>query len=238
MKLLPKREVDAAKQKDRDRDVQQGLVLARSVDRLRETRADEEASLEAFRVKTLEAIHEETSTEQGKLETLKVEVKEYEERKAIALEPLTEKEAELARVKTEQDERGTKQDEREKEQDQREGKLDVLSQAVHRHHTAAEANRASAERLAIEAKSDRDRAAEELATAERTRKDADEYASESTLELTNREQALTHREEYAERWEGRNREEEARLVLEWVKVEDRKSMWERLINKEKNDHGT
>lgn len=90
MKLLSKSEIDQAKSKDRQREVSEGLKIARRVDSLREVHAQEEASLAQFRQKSIALIQAEITTESLKLGSLKGEVKELEERKVQALQPVSE----------------------------------------------------------------------------------------------------------------------------------------------------
>lgn len=57
--LLSKSEVDKRKALDRQREVEEGIKIAKRVDTLREVAAHEETSLTKFRVKTVEAIQAE-----------------------------------------------------------------------------------------------------------------------------------------------------------------------------------
>lgn len=90
MKLLSKSEVNKAKSIDRQREVDEGLKLAKRVDALREVAAQEDASLQKFRRETLARISTEILFETTKRDTLKQEVSDLEERKRVALVPLTE----------------------------------------------------------------------------------------------------------------------------------------------------
>ena len=206
-------------------------ILARKVDALREVRAEEEKSLEAFRVKTLEAIHEETTREQAKLDALKTEVADLETRKKRALEPLKAIEDELARVKTEQDERMAAQDIREADIAEREHDLNLRDINVSQSETAAKINRKSAEEILMDATANRKAAKEELEKATDIRKEAESYEEKTAADLSAREQAVAHKEDENRRWEERNRAREEELTREWSKVNDRQAMWEKLIKR-------
>lgn len=89
MRLLAKSDVDKAKSIDRQREIDEGLKLARRVDALREVAAQEEATLATYRATTLSTIQGEIASETTKLNKLKGEVRTLEKRKADALAPLT-----------------------------------------------------------------------------------------------------------------------------------------------------
>lgn len=93
IKLLQKREIDIAKGRDRQLEVQEGLKLARRVDGLRETQAQEEKSLELFRQNTVANINTEIEKESVKLEALKADVFALEDRRRNALVPVRDLEA-------------------------------------------------------------------------------------------------------------------------------------------------
>lgn len=58
-RLLSKREIDVKKAQERQRELDEGGKLARTIDALRKTRVDEEQSFELWRVTTLRQIQEE-----------------------------------------------------------------------------------------------------------------------------------------------------------------------------------
>jgi len=95
MKLLTKSEQSKAKATEKQKEIQEGLKLAKKVDALREISAQEDKALKEFRKNTLAEIAKETLKESKKLDALKDEVKELEERKLEALKPL---EAELRAI--------------------------------------------------------------------------------------------------------------------------------------------
>lgn len=73
MKLLSKSDVQKAKSLDRQREIDEGLKLARRVDALREIAAAEESSLAKFRIETIAKIHDEISILAAKRDELQIE---------------------------------------------------------------------------------------------------------------------------------------------------------------------
>ncbi len=88
IKLLSKRAIDEAKARDKQREIEQGKMLAKRVDVLRETVANEETGLTKFRTAAISKIHEDIAVENDRLTLLKVEVEVLEQRKRDALLPL------------------------------------------------------------------------------------------------------------------------------------------------------
>lgn len=101
MKLLPKSEVAKAKSIDRQREIDEGIKLAKRVDGLRETAAQEEASLKLFRDKTLTKIHEEITEATKQRDELKEEISQLEEKREKALKPLDKKREEIVAARAE-----------------------------------------------------------------------------------------------------------------------------------------
>ena len=81
MKLLPKSDIAKAKSVDKQREIDEGMKLAKRVDSLREVAAAEEASLKKFRSETLGAINTEITANATKRDELTQEVQSLEERK-------------------------------------------------------------------------------------------------------------------------------------------------------------
>ncbi len=79
MRLLAKSEVAKGKALDKQREVQEGLKVAKRVDALRETAAEEEASLEKFRQKTLSTLHEQIAPLAKEKDELESKVKTLRE---------------------------------------------------------------------------------------------------------------------------------------------------------------
>lgn len=88
MRLLPKSEIDKSKSLDRQKEIDEGMKLAKRVDSLREIHAQEEASLATFRDKTLKLIQAEIEDKTSERDSLITEVRDLETRREIALRPL------------------------------------------------------------------------------------------------------------------------------------------------------
>lgn len=59
LRLLSRREIDAAKQRDRQREIDEGIKVASSVDNLRQLKAEEDQNFRQWRDKTVAAIQKE-----------------------------------------------------------------------------------------------------------------------------------------------------------------------------------
>lgn len=70
VRLLSKRDIDEAKQKDRAREAAEGLKLTRRVDGLRELAVETEANYEKYRSETLEEIGKQIDSKQKEMEFL------------------------------------------------------------------------------------------------------------------------------------------------------------------------
>lgn len=88
MKLLSKSEIDKAKAQDRQREVNEGMKLAKSVDSLRETHAHEEAVLTKFRENTLKEAMDDISKAEAEKRILDEEVKNLRQEREILLNPV------------------------------------------------------------------------------------------------------------------------------------------------------
>lgn len=75
-RLLSKREIDVAKAKDRQKEIDEGMKLAKRVDGLREVSAREETNLEELRHKLLTEIQITIDPKIRQLESLKTEINE------------------------------------------------------------------------------------------------------------------------------------------------------------------
>lgn len=87
-KLLKKSEIDIAKARDRQREINEGMKIAHRVDTLRKTQAEEEAILERFRLGTISKINEEIVSRTKELNVLLKQVSDLEDKRRIALQPL------------------------------------------------------------------------------------------------------------------------------------------------------
>lgn len=89
MKLLKKSEVQQIKAKERQKEVEEGLKLARRVDSLREIAAEEEKSLALYREKSISRIQEAINELIESKHSLQGEVEVLERQREEALAPLT-----------------------------------------------------------------------------------------------------------------------------------------------------
>jgi|ERR1035437_1421037 DNA repair exonuclease SbcCD ATPase subunit len=90
--LLPQRkDIDRAKQVERKADIDQGIVLARSVDELRSRKLTLEQSFEVWRKGASEAIQKELDILSQEKETLKTEIVNAKELRDSLLVPLDDK---------------------------------------------------------------------------------------------------------------------------------------------------
>lgn len=88
IRLLTKQEIVKLKAVDRQKEIDEGLKLARRVDTLRETQAKEEAELEKFRRETLASIGKEIDERSLIVQKMIVEVKDLQEKRIKALKPI------------------------------------------------------------------------------------------------------------------------------------------------------
>lgn len=97
MKLLSKQDIDLAKARERKMEIDEGKKLAERVDTLRRVLPAEMARLEEFRDKTVAAVKADIEQILERKNRLSKEADAEEERRARAMEPLTERERELDR---------------------------------------------------------------------------------------------------------------------------------------------
>lgn len=88
-RLLTKREIDIKKAQERQRDVEAGGKLARTVDSLRELRAKEEKEFEEWRTAELAQIQREISVKKLEREALDSEIRTKRSTRDALMEPLT-----------------------------------------------------------------------------------------------------------------------------------------------------
>lgn len=89
-RLLSKKEIDFAKAKDRQRELEEGKKLAGRVDSLREMAANEEAGLQRFRIATLTSLDEEMQPKKKELSRLDNEIRTKRAEYERFSKPLTE----------------------------------------------------------------------------------------------------------------------------------------------------
>lgn len=84
MRLLPRREIDLKKSQDRQREINEGGKLARTVDSLRELRTEEELKFAQWREQSLKGIQNEIDSKSSELSNLVNQVEKLELRKKAA----------------------------------------------------------------------------------------------------------------------------------------------------------
>jgi septal ring factor EnvC (AmiA/AmiB activator) len=233
MHLLKKQEVDVAKARDRQREVNEGAKLAKRVDRLRELVAIEDAALKKFRAETLKTIHDEIEKATADRNSLIGEVQRLKKERRELQKPLDEewdKVRELEKALTT----------RQKTLENKEVELDELHKKAREIKKLADGalkRVASAERRAhelhAEAEQDRKQAKKERATAATVvaeanllKKNVGKEVIERRREVAIGEKNLALRNEYLD-----NRERE--LERGWAALKDRQEMFERTINRKK-----
>lgn len=90
-RLLSKREIDTAKAKDRQREIEEGMKIAKRVDVLRQTSASEEAGLDEFRRKQLAHIQSQIDPKILELQAIESEIRQRKQEREVLLRPLSEK---------------------------------------------------------------------------------------------------------------------------------------------------
>jgi len=231
MKLLTKSEQSKAKALEKNREIQEGLKLAKRVDALREISAQEDKALKEFRKNSLAEISKEISKEASKKEELEKEVKELEDRKTEALKPL---DLEWDKVKVAKEELTRKEatllngiegykaeyeeiNRRNKDISNKEAHLATVADIAHDKHDEAEKLLKSAREQALASK----KVSEET---EREAKTLINNALEKEKYIINREKAISVKEE-----ELRNKEIE--LAKQVIAIRDREATLERNIKR-------
>lgn len=95
MKLLDRKEINMAKASERRLEVEEGRKLATRVDSLRELFSKEQGSLAKYRDETVKVVIQDVVDAIARLDQINQECKAAEERRDIAMLPLTEKRKEL-----------------------------------------------------------------------------------------------------------------------------------------------
>jgi hypothetical protein len=98
--ILPKKQdLDKAKNDERKRLIDDGIMLAKKVDQLRETSANEEKQLKDWRENSLKLVQQEIAQFIEKKETVKHEIEEAIRERQELLKPLTKEWTELGKAK-------------------------------------------------------------------------------------------------------------------------------------------
>jgi len=189
-RLLKKSEVDQAKALDRQREINEGLKIAKRVDILRETHAQEETSLQTFRQKTLAEIHEEITKKTEERDNLADEVRKLERRKEEALKPLTEEQESLSKQRTSLEKERVSFD---REQERLRVLIKTADDAVYKaklERDKAEDDRKRSAALLLEANEAKELAKEALKEAKEQREIATEVRKSAEEGLLQRELAI------------------------------------------------
>lgn len=224
MKLLNKDDIAHKKAQERQREVEEGLKLAKKVDSLREVRAAEEVALHTFRDETLKTIKASIVELEARAAILRAEVVKLEKRKAEALEPLTNLENQLAikeklliALEAELLQRGAVLDTNERNFKKRSTVLaekEAHTEVMHKDATVLYTNGAKI-------KSDAERLYREAAGV---LQDAHRQADVLIANAIQREAWVTQREQAAFEKEEKLRAEEIRIAHEWTLLRDRQAM--------------
>jgi len=231
MKLLPKSDIAKAKSVDKQREIDEGMKLAKRVDSLREVAAAEEASLKKFRSETLQAINAEITANTTKRDELTQEVHSLEERKAEALKPLTKEletikdSLELIEVKSDLLDKWKEAIERkERELASRDELLSSRENVIHL--KLQDTDRRLAESATL-----RDNAERQNELASETLRKAQQDSSVKIANALQREEWVKERETTAFAKEEELRKKEIDLAKEWSLLKDRQETFIRLSRK-------
>lgn len=233
MKLLPKSEIFRQKAAERRREVEEGAKLARRVDNLREVAAQEDASLQAWRKKTLKTIQDDILQATQDRDAIKAEVEHLKSVREEAKKPL---DAELERVA-----------EAQKELAEREERVNEAETTLAKHRKRITLTEQQANALLTRAQTKEGLADVRLREADRDAKDAERTltsarkAKEDAMELKDKTEKLAHsrdifnsaRERDIAVREKQQQEERAKINKEWVLLNDRKRMFDKITKASK-----
>jgi len=231
MRLLSKSEVTQAKALERQKEIEEGVKLAKRVDALREVGAEEEKSLSKFRSETILSIKNEITAKLDERDTLVKEVEELREERRVLMEPLTEEKQKLENQKQELQKVKKELDERNQELVSREIGLNGREKDIIIQERRADDMHSTQETLLREAGTLRDE-------MERKEREANEqlrkaYAEAETI-MQNakvKETNINRREEAVLKKEDLLREKEIELEKEWEKLKDREATFIRNKNR-------
>lgn len=231
MRLLSKSDIVRAKSVARKLDIDEGAKLARRIDNLREVAASEEESLTRFRRETIANIHAETSQATQRLNSLKSEVATLEERRKELLRPLTKEWNELRKERKEVTRR---EDDAQARLIQVQDKEKQIKKAVQQVSNTLARARTTEERM-VDKLMEADRYNKDSKTALSNAKKEEEKAlklqEQMTKELARRDMAMAEIERRLDYKEEKLKERENKLVLGWIKLNDRRATLERQIKR-------
>lgn len=233
MRLLSKSEIDKAKAQDRQREVSEGMKLAKSVDSLRETHAHEEVALSKFRENTLKQAMDDISKAEADKRILDEEVKNLREEREILLNPvdLTEAREKVAKERIEVDLQKAENSEKEKDLVSRETQLFTSLKEMKKEQAKIENHKEIALRSLAETE-------ENLKESKKIRKEAEDWKKEVVRELHESEEALRLRERNlkAREQELIVEKEQAdlkakELQIQEIRLQDQRETLERALNR-------
>lgn len=231
MRLLPKSEIDKAKAAQQQRDVDEGLKLARRIDNLREVLAQEDANLQKFRRETVAKIGAEIAKLEQKKSTLTGEISHLNRERRQLMKPLDEEWGKIHKANA--------------QIDKRRGELSSWEIIVsNRERDTKAAVKQAGEALAKAAIRD-ERTAELLEDADKASKKADSALKNAKeveakalalkeaveKEFAERDMNMAARERGLDMREANIATSEAELAKEWELLEDRKKMFDRQIKR-------
>lgn len=228
MKLLQKSDVAKAKSLDRQREIDQGVQLAKRVDSLRETVAQEEASLEKYRKETLSTIQAQITAESDKLGALTTEVAELEHRKGLALVPLYTQWEALEEAEKNHQQKVDLLKRLKEEFDSKDTELSSREQATLSKEEVINLKLQDADRRLTESATLRDNADRHNTLASETLRKAELESSLKIASATRREENVIAREATAFAKEEELRKKEIELANEWTLLKDRQETFIRL----------
>lgn len=234
IKLLAKSAISKLQAADKQREVDEGLKLARRVDTLREVVSQEDASLQKFRSETLSAIQAEITDHTTKRDALKNEVVGLETRRAAALEPLASQIQEIKDNKTrlsfyedELDEKSKVLYAREGDSDEREREIAEREKQTTYAHIDAQERLQKADTLKNEAERTN-------SIANQTLVDAQIKASSLLADAEQRKEWVTQRETAVSVKEEELRTKEIDLAKQFSVLKDREATLARNIKRNGN----
>lgn len=231
VKLLPKSQLQALKEKERSIEVREGVKLATRIDGLRQLQANTEQQLETYRVATLTQIGEEISVLNSEKERISAELKLLKEEYEVLMPEIPLKRAELSQFEK-------KLMSWDKRLEKREGKADLLEIDIAEAMKNAENlfirhqdNERISRNVLIQANKKREEAESTLVVArniqERAYKDKDEI--ETLLSL--REISIKSREKELSNKEISIMKQKREIDRKEVKVEDMRQTLERSLDR-------
>lgn len=231
LKLLNKSDIDKTKAAERQREIEEGLKLAKRVDNLREVVAREDSALSKFRSETLSTIQTEIEDFTEKKDLLYAEVQVLEGIKAIGLHSVQEKRKELEDFKKELDERKNTLESEAGALSEREAQIQASERELHVKQTDTDAMHKRISELYVSADTLNNEAERKHLLASQVLIKAEAEAGSKNENVTQREAWVTGREEVVLQKEEELRTKELKLAEDWSLLKDREKTLEREIKR-------